>query len=123
MDAELLVWNIDDNNILLGSIPSTSFSINFESVSSYNDQIYHSLRGIDKINPLLIQKFINIKGDTDFLLLNLKFSGYPVEQIKPYLMNLASKGFYFITRSLILLQFKKSSKIMLMRGLKKETMM
>ena len=54
MDVELLVWNIDDDNILLGSIPSTSFSsVNFESVSSYNDQIYHSLRGIDKINPLM----------------------------------------------------------------------
>ena len=27
--------------------------------------------------------------------MNLKFSGYPVEQIKPYLMNLANKGFLF----------------------------
>ena len=74
MDAELLVWNIDDDNILLGSIPSTSVSsVNFESVSSYNDQIYHSLRGIDKINPLmLIQKFININGDTDFSSLEFK---------------------------------------------------
>ena len=98
MDAELLVWNIDDDNILLGSMPSTSISsVNFESVSSYNDQIYHSLRGIDKINPLmLIQKFININGDTDFSSLEFaKFSGYPVEQIKPYLMNLANKGFLF----------------------------
>ena len=45
---------------------------------------------------MLIQKFINIKGDTDFSSLEFaKFSGYPVEQIKPYLMNLANKGFLF----------------------------
>ena len=39
----------------LGSLPVTSVSsVNFESVSSYIDQMYHSLRGIDKVNPLML---------------------------------------------------------------------
>ena len=54
MDSELLEWQIDEDNIYLGSLPVTSVSsVNFESVSSYIDQMYHSLRGIDKVNPLI----------------------------------------------------------------------
>ena len=47
MDSELLEWKIDEDNIYLGSLPVTSVSsVNFESVSSYIDQMYHSLEGL-----------------------------------------------------------------------------
>ena len=98
MDSELLEWQIDEDNIYLGSLPVTSVSsVNFESVSSYIDQMYHSLRGIDKVNPLmLVHKFVKRSGKTNFSSSEFAvFAGYPLEQIQPYLMNLANKGFLF----------------------------
>ncbi|MAO72438.1 MAG: hypothetical protein CMD02_08045 [Flavobacteriales bacterium] len=98
MDSELLEWKIDEDNIYLGSLPVASVStVNFESISSYNDQMYHSLRGIDKVNPLmLIHKFVKRSGKTNFSSSEFAaFAGYPLEQIQPYLMNLANKGFLY----------------------------
>lgn len=98
IDSELLEWQIDEDNIYLGSLPVTSVSsVNFESISSYNDQMYHSLRGIDKINPLmLVNKFVQKTGKRNFSSAEFAaFARYPLEQIQPYLMNLANKGFLF----------------------------
>ena len=98
IDSELLEWQIDEDNIYLGSLPVTSVSsVNFESIASYNDQMYHSLRGIDKVNPLmLVNRFVKRSGKSDFSSSEFAaFAGYPLEQIQPYLMNLANKGFLF----------------------------
>ena len=98
IDAELLEWNIDEENIFIGSLPVTSISsVDFESVASYNEGYYHSLRGIDKVNPLmLVNRFVKRSEKTEFSSAEFAhFSGYPLEQIEPYLMNLANKGFLF----------------------------
>jgi hypothetical protein len=98
IDAELIEWQIDENNILLGSLPATSVSdVHFESIASYNDQMYHSLRGIDKVNPLmLVSKFVKRYGSSNFSSAEFaNYAGYPLHQIEPYLMNLSNKGFLF----------------------------
>ena len=111
MDSELLEWKIDEDNIYLGSLPVTSVSsVNFESISSYNDQMYHSLRGIDKVNPLmLIHKFVKRSGKTNFSSSEFAaFAGYPLEQIQPYLMNLANKGFLYYNVRHMQTQYRKN---------------
>lgn len=98
IDAELIEWQIDEENIFIGSLPITSKSlVTFESIASYNDQFYHSLRGIDKINPLmLVRNFVKEFGETEFSSAKFsRYAGYPLEQIEPYLMDLANKGFLF----------------------------
>jgi len=98
IDAELIEWQIDEENILLGSLPSTSVSnVNFESIASYNDELYHSLRGIDKVNPLMrVSNFVKSSGTTNFSSAEFAdYAGYPLHQIEPYLMNLSNKGFLF----------------------------
>tara|TARA_B100000902_G_scaffold149523_1_gene146050 strand:- start:594 stop:5042 length:4449 start_codon:yes stop_codon:yes gene_type:complete len=98
IDAEMLEWKIDEDNILIGSLPSTSeSSVSFESVSSYNDKLFHSLRGIDKVNPLiLVKRYVQSTGMNEFLLEDFaSFAGYPKEQIHTYLFALSSRGFLY----------------------------
>ena len=98
IDAELIEWQIDEENILLGSLPSTSISnVIFESIASYNDELYHSLRGIDKVNPLMrVSNFVKSSGSTNFSSAEFAdYAGYPLHQIEPYLINLSNKGFLF----------------------------
>ena len=80
MDSELLEWQIDEDNIYLGSLPVTSVSsVNFESVSSYIDQMYHSLRGIDKVNPsIFVHKFVKEVVKQTSHHQNLLVLGYPL---------------------------------------------
>ena len=98
IDAELIEWQIDDDKMYIGSLPITANStVNFESVASYNDQFYHSLRGIDKVNPImLVHKFVKYANRSIFSSKEFaKYAGYSLDQIEPYLMNLANKGFLF----------------------------
>lgn len=102
IDAELLEWKIDEEMVYLGSLPVTSVSeVNFESLASYDERMYESLRGIDKENPLmLVNRFINTSGKTEFTSAEFAlFAGYPNIQIQHYLMNLANKGFLFYNSS------------------------
>ena len=98
MDAELLEWQIDEDQIYLGSLPTTSESnVYFSSTASYSDNIFQSLRGIDQENPLMaIMRFIEVYEKSQFKSAEFaSFIGYAAVQVEHYLINLANKGFLF----------------------------
>lgn len=98
IDFELLQWYIDKDIITFGSLPGNSLSsVYFESTDLYLEERFNSLQGIDRIHPLfLINQYVESKKEESFYVLDFaKFSGYPLHQIQPYLMNLANQGFLF----------------------------
>ena len=98
-DPDILQWHIDENNIYIGSSSINSSSkVIFESVANYNDVLFHSLRGIDVINPLnAVSNFISVHQKDYFHASDFSqyMRKYSETQIKHYLMNLANKGFLF----------------------------
>ena len=69
--------------------------------------MYHSLRGIDKVNTLIaVHNFVERSGKTNFSSSDLY--GLSIRQIQPYLMNLANKGFLFYNELHIEPQFRKN---------------
>jgi len=98
MDFELLEWKIDDDFIKFGSLPNTAISnASFESKDLYLEERFNELEGIDEVHPLyLIDKYIRLKDEDRFFVSDFaKFTGYPINQIERYLLNLAAKGFIF----------------------------
>ena len=99
IDFELLEWDIDSNIITFGSLPETFESVvRFESMDMFLQSRFDEAQGIDAINPLiLISNYVKYNNNRlEFSVRNFaRFAGFPIHQIKPYLINLASYGFIF----------------------------
>ncbi|MAW30674.1 MAG: hypothetical protein CMD15_02035 [Flavobacteriales bacterium] len=98
MDFELMEWNVDDDIITFGSLPGTAEStIHFESVDRFLESKFEAMRGIDAVHPLLlINKYIRATGYDNFFVSDFAyFAGYPLLQIKNFLIHLYNDGFIF----------------------------
>jgi hypothetical protein len=98
MDFELLEWKIDDDIITFGSLPGSAESVvNFESVARYDSIQYMMLGGVDAIHPLfLVNNYVKEKQEEEIYVEDFaRFAHFPLHQIQPLLIRLASYGFIF----------------------------
>jgi len=98
MDFELMEWSVDSDLITFGSLPGTAEStIYFESVDRYLASKFESMQGVDDIHPLLlVDKYTQEIGQDNFFVTEFAlFAGYPLLQIKNFLIRLYNDGFIF----------------------------
>ena len=98
MDFELLEWKIDDDLITFGSLPGAAESVvNFESIARYDSIQYMMLGGIDAVHPLfLVNNYVKAKHEKEIYVEDFaRFAHFPLHQIQPLLIRLASYGFIF----------------------------
>ena len=98
MDFELLEWKIDDDVITFGSLPGSAESVvNFESVARYDSTQYMMLGGIDAVHPLfLVNNYVKEKQEEEIYVEDFaRFAHFPLHQVQPLLIRLASYGFIF----------------------------
>lgn len=97
MRIQKFSWNIDNDEIIFGTLPTnTSQPAFFESNSYYTERYFDKLLGIDKQHPLVrINEFNKNYGiDNVFLIEDfIKLSNYSYDQDIRFLMNLAKQGF------------------------------
>ena len=101
-------WSIDSSLIEFGSVPGASISnVEFESLDFFDEKKYDMLAGIDEIHPLiLISNYVRDKQENIFYVSDFaKYIGYPILQVKNYLINLSNYGFLFY--DLLLSKLKK----------------
>ena len=95
---EMMEWSIDSSLIEFGSVPGASISnVEFESLDFFDEKKYDMLAGIDEIHPLiLISNYVRDKQENIFYVSDFaKYIGYPILQVKNYLINLSNYGFLF----------------------------
>ena len=98
MEFELLEWKIDSEIINFGSLPASATSqANFESYNMFDNNRYNSLKGIDKVHPLILVKRYATKIEKESFYVKdfANYTGFPLHQIVPYFIRLAGEGFVF----------------------------
>ena len=72
-------------------------TLKFESLDFFDEKKYDMLAGIDEIHPLiLISNYVRDKQENIFYVSDFaKYIGYPILQVKNYLINLSNYGFLF----------------------------
>ena len=97
MRFQKLGWNIDDDEIIFGTLPTnTSQPAFFESNRYYTEKHFDALLGIDAQHPLVrINNFNKEYGINNIFLIDdfVRLSGYSDDQDIRFLMNLAKQGF------------------------------
>ncbi len=97
MRFQKLGWNIDDDEIIFGTLPAnTSQPAFFESNRYYTEKHFDALLGIDAQHPLVrINNFNKEYGINNTFLIDdfVRLSDYSDDQDIRFLMNLAKQGF------------------------------
>ena len=124
MRFQKLGWNIDDDEIIFGTLPTnTSQPAFFESNSYYTENHFDALLGIDEQHPLVrINDFNDQYGINNIFLIDdfVKLSKFSDDQDIRFLMNLANQGFVIYNSSLGTVVVKDKVKRFLMAKSEKE---
>ena len=124
MRFQKLGWNIDDDEIIFGTLPSnTSQPAFFESNSYYTEKYFDALLGIDEQHPLVrINDFNDQYGINNVFLIDdfVKLSKFSDDQDIRFLMNLANLGFIIYNSGLGTVVVKDKVKRYLMAKSEKE---
>ena len=124
MRFQKLSWNIDQDEIIFGTLPNnTSQPAFFESNRYYTENHFDALLGIDALHPLVrINDFNKQYGINNVFLIKdfLNISGFSDDQDIRFLMNLAKQGFINYNSGLGTVAVKDNVKRYLMAKSEKE---